>query len=274
VALAVSDGQLKALRKGSRIVLKDDHDGYKLGKHIAGQLPYYYRTIEGIISDFASAVSALEAVVDLAANAPTSPHFRNSHCGEILASHFVESRLGFRRLYSKLTLTTSQNTNVHKMDGLFVNTAIQPFEYLFVEAKSSILPTEATKTKTHKSGILTQMIQSLDAYSADDPRFELTRIRDNLAKTFSTSEQSTIRADLVPPGPENLRVFGITVTNVQTVNANDDDFILTEPCSVAFDYSALVVTDLATLAADAYGYWDAMKKPPPDVQYRRAQWLY
>ncbi len=116
--ITVSDNTMTAIRTGFRTVLADEHRGYTLGRYLAGQLPYYYRTVEGIVADFASQNSALEAVIDLAANAPTSPKFRNSHCGEILASHFVESRLGFRRLYSKLTLTTSENTNVHKMDGL------------------------------------------------------------------------------------------------------------------------------------------------------------
>lgn len=95
-----------------RAVLKDDHEGYTLGRHIAGQLPYYYRTVEGIVTDFASQNSALEAVLDLVANIPTSPKFRNSHCGEVLASHFVESKLGYRRLYSKLTMTNPR-TQMH-----------------------------------------------------------------------------------------------------------------------------------------------------------------
>ncbi len=241
-------------------MLHDEHEGYTLGKHIAGQIPYYYRTVEGIVADFTSQVSALEAVLDLATTVPTSTSFRNSHCGEILASHFVESRLGFRRLYSKLTLTTSQNTNVHKMDGLFVKTTVQPFQYLFVEAKSSILPTQATKTKTHRSGILTQMIDLLNAYSADDPRFELARIRDNLSKNFSDADRATIRSNLIPPGPDNLRLYGISVTNSQTINSDDDDFILSASCGATFEYYAIAVTNLAELASEAFGVWDKLKE--------------
>ncbi|MCA1549695.1 DUF1837 domain-containing protein [Bradyrhizobium sp. BRP19] len=212
------------------------------------------------MTDFVSGNSALEAVLDLAANAPTSPSFRNSHCGEILAAHFIESQLGYRRLYSKLTLTSSENTNVHKMDGLFTNTGHQPFRYLFVEAKTSILPTAATRTRKHKSGILSQMIGSLNTYSLDDPRFEFARIRDNLTENFSEAEQRQIRSDLTPPGPADLKLLGVSVTNASTVNRDDDDFILTASCAAPFDYYALVVTDLASLAAESYGYWDALKK--------------
>jgi hypothetical protein len=137
---------------------------------------------------------------------------------EILAAHFIESRLGLRRLYSKLTLLSSQNTNAHKMDGLFVDTKSSPFTYLFVEAKSSILPTDSTPRKSRRSGILADMIRSLELYAQDDPRFELSRIRDNLEKEFSSQEQKIIRADLIPPWPDILRYLGVSITNKSTVN--------------------------------------------------------
>jgi hypothetical protein len=145
------------------------------------------------------------------------------------------------------------------MDGLFVKTSQEPYEYLFVEAKTSILPTTQTKTKRHKSGILSQMITSLNGYAADDPRFELVRIRDNLAANFLETDRTAIRSDLTPPGPSNLKLLGVSVTNASTINEEDDDFILSASCGVPFDYYALVVTDLAALAADSYGYWDALK---------------
>jgi hypothetical protein len=260
IVLSVSSGKLVPVRAGNRAVLHDEHNGYKLGKHVSGQLPYHYRSTKGIVDDFTSENSALEAVLDLAATAPTSTKFRNSHCGEILAAHFVESQLNYRRLYSKLTLTTSQNTNVHKMDGLFVKTNQTPFEYLFVEAKTSILPTRKSPTRKHKSGILSQMLTSLNAYATDDPRFEFSRIRDNLTVNFSDTDQKQIRSDLTPPGPSNLKVLGVSVTNASTVNPDDDDFILTASCAAPFEYYALVVSDLASLAAESYGYWDALKK--------------
>jgi hypothetical protein len=257
--LSVSEGTMTAVRSGSRTVLRDDFNGYRLGTHIAGQLPYHYRPLEGILADFEAQHSALEAVWALAAALPTSSRFRNSHCGEILASHFVEQRLGYTRLYSKLTLTTSENTNVHKMDGLFVDTRSPPYSYLFVEAKTSILPTQTTLTKSHRSGILSQMVDSLTGYSSTNPRFELTRIRDNLAKHFNTEQQAIIRGDLVPPGPVRLNFLGVAVTNATTVNSDDDDWILCAECGTAFNFHGLVVTDLAALAAEAYGHWDAMK---------------
>jgi hypothetical protein len=257
--LVLKDGALKAIRTGARVVLVDDHKGYTLGKHLANELPYYYRTVEGITADFSTGHHALEAILAMAATLPTSASFQNSHCGEILAAHFIEDQLGFKRLYRKLTLLTSQNTNAHKMDALFVDTKSDPFTYLFVEAKSSVLPTKSTPAKSHRSGILKQMIESLNGYANDDPRFEYARIRDNLEKTFNPDVASRIRDDLIPPGPDNLKVMGVSITNAATVNQIDDDFILSAACGIPFDYHALVVTDLAVLAKDAFGYWEKVK---------------
>lgn len=260
VGLQSTKKGLSIVRAGTRSVLNDNHQGFSLGKRLSNCLPYYYRTLEGIVSDFALGDYALEAILSLATNAPTSDKYRQSHCGEILGSYYLEQEMGFRRLYSKLTMTTSNNTNVHKMDGLFVDISVDPYKFLFVEGKCSILPTEKTKSKSHRSGILSQMIDSLNKYQNEEPRFELTRIRDNLDKSFDSSVAEKIKRALMPPGPENLSFMGVSVTNSSTVNQGDDDFILSEPCDTPFDYKALIVTDLSALASEAYGFWDKIKQ--------------
>lgn len=258
--LAATATGVTAIRDGYRAVLNDNYKNYSLGKYLTGQITKHYRTLDGIASDFSSGDSHLEALLGMIAPIPTVASFQNSHCGEIAAAQFVEEMLGYRRLYSKLTMTTSENTNAHKMDGLFVKTSCVPYEYLFVEAKSSILPTESTKTKTHRSGILTQMLKSLHEYDDEDPRFEFARIRDNLESSFKDDEAKIIKSDLTPPGPDNLKFIGVSVTNACTVNTEDDDFILSRKCNIDFNYYALVVTDLAGLAKDAYGRWFKIKE--------------
>lgn len=260
LVLSLTADGVEAVRDGCRVVFADEYKGYSFAKHLAGQLPFHYRTLENIASDFSSGNSSLEAILAMISCMPTLPSFQNSHCGEIAASHFVEDQLGYRRLYSKLTMTTSSNTNAHKMDGLFVKTSCAPYEYLFLEVKSSVLPTESTKTKNHRHGILKDMLKSLDGYYRDDPRFEFTRIRDNLTESFTAEEVKIVTADLIPPGPENLKFLGISVTNACTVNSEDDDFILSKPCGIDFNYYALVVTDLEALAKDAYGKWMLTKE--------------
>ena len=128
-----------------------------------------------------------------------------------------------------------------------------------MEVKSSILPTDKTSTKSHKSGILKNMLEFIEQFASDDPRFEFSRIRDNLETVFSPVERIVIHNDLIPPGPK-LNLLGVTVTNSVTMNHEDDDFILTSPCSTPFDYYALVVSDLKSLAEEAYGCWLKIKE--------------
>jgi hypothetical protein len=254
--LAVANGRLQVKRAGFRSIIKDEHAGTPLSRHIANVLPYYYREPCAIASDFKLRLPALDAVNDLMAAAPTTAKFRKSHCGEILCAHYLESMLHLRRLYSKLTLTTAENTNVHKMDAFFVYTLEQPYTYYAVEAKSSVLPTGRSKNKSHRSGVLKQLIESMENANEQDFRFDFLRIRDNLERDFNEKEASVIRRDLMPPGPERLVRVGMAVINTSTVNQDDDDYILCTDCTVDFGFRSIVVADLAKLASEAYGAWD------------------
>lgn len=256
--ISISDTSITSLRSGYRTVMADSSGAVSLHKYLSGQLPYFYRKMESIVEDFESEHSALELMIDLMASAPSTQSFRNSHGGEILAAHHIQEKLKYKKLYSKLTMTTSEDTNAHKMDAMFVDTSKSQYEYIFVEAKSSILPTEKTKTKSHRSGILKDMIASLDGYIREEPRMELVRIRENLQSGFNDEERKIILSDLRAPGPD-LKFIGISVTNSVTVNEKDDNFILSVPCGVKFEYHAIVVTDLHDLARDAYSIWDAVK---------------
>src|SRR3989442_10617363 len=145
IELSVSANGTAVLRKGWRTLLADSVGKEYLAHLIAGQIPYYYRKPENIAADFSRRHNALDMIMELANKAPKTAKFRQSHCGEIFCSLYVEQVLGFRRLYSKLALTTSEDTNVHKMDAFFVDVTKTPFTYLEVEAKTSILPTTKTK---------------------------------------------------------------------------------------------------------------------------------
>jgi hypothetical protein len=252
VVLKPSDSSVTVVRTGSRITLKEEHDGHPLSRYIAGQIPYYYRAPTAIGADFAARHDAIEMVLALFSQSPTTVKFQNSHCGEILSSIFLEEVVGYRRLFCKLTLTTAEDTNVHKMDGFFVKATSDPFEYLFVEAKTSILPTEKTTFSGHRHGILKQMITSLGSYDKIDERFDFTRIRDNLEQNFLPAEAKQIRSDLVPPGPSNASYVGVAVTNQQTIDQRDDDYILSAACNKTFDFYGLVVFDLKKLAQESY----------------------
>lgn len=250
--LKASDPKLPVVREGRRTLLDESNGDWSVAHHVAGQLPYFYREPKSIARDFQERRNALDMIRDMVVKLPTTPKFQQSHFGEVLSSIFLEDVLGLRRLFCKLTMTTSENTNVHKMDGFFVDTSTSPFTFFAVEAKSSVLPTVRTKRRSHRSGILKEMTASLENYGPVDERFDFTTIRDNLEHGFSGDEASEIRDELVPPGPHTLRRIGFAVINECTINQDDDDYILTQACPTPFEFRGLTVTDLAELAAAAY----------------------
>lgn len=254
-SLSPSSASIEVLRPCKRAVISDGSQPYDLVYHLAGQLPYFYRQPTRIAQDFASRHNALEMLADLAIRMPTHTHFQNSHCGEILAALFLEETLGLTRLYCKLSLTTSQNTNVHKMDAFFVQLSEQPpFTYFAVEAKCSIQKVDPdTSFRGHRQGILRQLVKSLDSYTTQDKRFDFSLIRDQLEKGVFTDEQrALICRDLVPPGPKRLIYLGTATINRSTISTNDDDYILTVPSSKAFEFYSLALTDLASTASLSY----------------------
>lgn len=256
--LAHSQAGTQRVRDGKRSTLAPTAAGMSLGYYISGLLPFHYRTPENIGLDFAAGHHAIEMVYSLFASLPTTTKFQTSHCGEILASDFVEKVLGYKRLYSKLTLTTAEDTNVHKMDGFFVDLSKEPFHYLLVEAKASVLPTQASSFSGHRHGLLPRMIASIGEYTLGDKRFDLTKIRDNLEE-FDPNVAAQIRKDLVPPGPINSTFLGIAVINATTVNQPDDDFILVTPGKRPFGFAGIVVDDLTSVASEAYAAALAIK---------------
>lgn len=250
--ISVSPAGGEAKRSGFRTFLSDACAYDQLWNYVAGQLPYYYREPITIAEDFRVRRHALENLRDLISRAPTAPEFQRSHFGEILSSLYIENVLGYSRLLSKLTLPTAENTNVHKMDAMFVNRATDPYEYVFVEAKCSIKPQDQSGRKSHRSGILRQMVESLGHYSDHDERFDFTTIRDHLERGFSTEEAQRIRQDLTPPGPYNLRYLGVACVTHETINQKDDDYILTVDSERSFDFQGIAVSDVLELADKAY----------------------
>jgi hypothetical protein len=96
------------------------------------------------------------------------------------------------------------------------------------------------------------MLESIEGYSKEDERFDFSKIRDNLSKDFSEKESRQIKRDLIPPGPIKCSFLGVAVVNSSTVHHADDDFILSSHNSYPFNFSAIVVDDLANLAKESY----------------------
>ena len=253
IRLSLSSTRPKALRCGKRSIIRDGEKPADLVHLLSGQLPYFYREPAKLAADFAARHNALEMIADLAIKLPSSNKFQRSHCGEILAALFLEDVLGLTRLYCKLSLVTAENSNVHMMDGFFVDLRKTPYTYYAVEAKCSIQPTGTSRFSGHRYGILRQLIQSLDSYTTLDKRFDLSLVRDHLeTNNFSVQQQTTIRRDLVPPGPKNFVYLGMASINQSTISTADDDYVLTAPCSAKFQFYSVAVSDLEHIADSSF----------------------
>lgn len=253
IRLSPSSTRLRALRCGKRSIICDGKEPTDLVHFLSGQLPYFYREPARIAADFTARHHALEMIADLAIKLPSSTNFQRSHCGEILAALLLEDVLGLTRLYCKLSLVTAENSNVHKMDGFFVDLRKTPYTYYAVEAKCSIQPTGKSRFSGHRYGILRQLVQSLDSYTTLDKRFDFSLVRDHLeTNNFSAQQQTTIRRDLVPPGPTNFVYLGMASINQSTISTDDDDYVLTAPCSANFQFYSVAVSDLEQIADSSF----------------------
>jgi hypothetical protein len=254
IRIVVSNSKLVEKRSGWRRRVLEKKGNVYLSRVVSGHIPYFYRDPNKIASDFEEKYDALLNIADMMRTAPTTEKFRCSHFGEILSSIYIEQVLGYKILMRKLTQTTAENTNVHKMDIMCVDTTTTTFKYMWFEAKSSVRNGKVN----HKSGIYKQMRSSLAKYSSGDLRFDIVKICDNLSESdFSAEERRKIKSDLKRPLQVSFQ--GIAVINDNTLSSVDDDSLLTEACPVSFDVRILVVSDLKRHAIEAFSRLDKIK---------------
>lgn len=231
--------------------MRQNNGKIKLSGVVAGHIPYFYRDPEKIGQDFLEQNNALYMIADMFRKAPTTVKFRCSHFGEILASLYIQQVIGYKILIRKLSQTTAENTNVHKMDILCVNTNTKPYEYFWFEGKSSV-----SSKGAHRHGIYKQMRKSLENYRESDKLFDIVKVRDNLSSAdFNDEERTKIRKDLSKP--LDVQFHGIAVINISTICKEDDDFLLSTSSSVKYDVRILALHDLKKTAITAFG--DAKK---------------
>lgn len=255
------DGSLSKKRScWRRNILEIDGSGYKLVNFVGQKIPYFYRDAEKISKDFFDKLPIFSNVADLCTKLPTEEHHRCSHFGEILSSIYIEEVLGYKILIRKMTQLTAENTNVHKMDVMCVDTSKNPYKYLWFEVKTSRQHHGDGEYVYHKHGIYKQMKESLEKYTEKDKLFDFVQIRDNLSGSdFTEEERNQIRKDLCPPRP-TISFHGVAVINISTIHENDEEYILTEKSMTDFDVRILTLTDLKELAIEAYNKIEDVRK--------------
>lgn len=239
-----------------RNVLDEDGEKLKLSRFVSGKIPYYYRDPSKIANDFYDKLDTIGLIADICRKTPRTEKFRCSHFGEILGSIYIEEILGYKILLRKLTQLTAEDTNVHKMDVMCVDTSEKEFKYWWFEVKTSMRHGKIY----HRNGIYKQMKKSLENYALGDKLYDFVQIRDNLSKSdFSEDEIRTIRKQLSPPGPK-ITFHGMAIINVDTVDDDDGKYLLSEESILNYNVKILTVSDLKDLAIEAYNRLEAIQK--------------
>ena len=225
-------------------------DGDRLESYIAEGIPFFYRDLPKIQSDLGSGyfVSSIKETLD---RLPTRESFRESHFGEIAACLFAEEVLGLRKLYSKFSLLTAENSNAYKMDLLLYDPQSRPPEFVFGEVKSSPKRSLDGLPVGHDRSCFADIFRSLNSYSEDDQNFDLGCAKDRLNE-LPEPEQTLVRKALMPYADRRIRYAGFIVIDLSTRHDDETSVLATRRNSKVFDIDLVCVEQLPNVAHAAY----------------------
>jgi hypothetical protein len=222
-----------------------------LDKLVTDKAPLFYRKPEHIIQTLQFGYFAT-AISETLGQLPQSPSFRESHFGEILATIFAEEVMGLRRIYSKLSLLTSENSNAYKMDLVLYDPNTNPVDIVFGEVKSSPKQSPDGKPVGHDKSCFSSLFNSINGYSEDDSKYDLTAARDHIDSCLSSSERERVLQSLMPYSNAKIRVAGIVVIDATTSNDNEVSVLATRKNATTFDVDIVGVEDFSDVADSVY----------------------
>ncbi len=186
---------------------------------------------------------------------PTSIHFRNSHFAEILSALFAEAAIGWRLLYSKLTLLTAENSNAYKMDLMFYDPNHSTPTFILAEVKSS---PKSEVPAHHDKSCFPSLFDSLRDYSNDDLAYDLTAARDNIDR-LPAHQRDIVRTALLPYGRRELLYAGFSVIDTATRDETETSMLATRKSPKTFDIDLVCVDDFSAVSASTYTILDNMR---------------
>jgi hypothetical protein len=221
-----------------------------LDTYIAERLPYFYREPKQVARLFGEGyfLSAIKRALE---RLPTAETFQSSHFAEILAAVYAEEMLGLRRLYSKLALTTAENTNAYKMDVLLYDPLSDPVEFVFAEVKSSMKTSAAGLPAGHDKSCFADLFTSFNAYKDTDLEFDLGAIKDRMTEV-PAADAARITEALLPYHARRVRYAGFCVIDSSTHSEDEAAVLATRRNKKTFDVDLLCVTELPAVASSAY----------------------
>lgn len=230
---------------------KDNLDDY-----IADKAPLYYRDLSSIYDSLNDGYF-LTTIKETLRKLPTSDSFRESHFGEIAACIFTEEVMGLRRLYSKLSLLTSENANAYKMDLVLYNPNVEPLEFVFCEVKSSPKSSIDGLPAGHDKSCFADIFNSLNGYVDRDLEFDLAAAKDRISG-LPEQDRAKVREALKPYSNAKVKYAGIAVIDSSTQDTNETTLLATRKNKKEFDVDLLCIEAYPTTAQSVYERLEAL----------------
>ena len=222
---------------------------------MADRAPLFYRSpdqIAEMLREGYFRTAFREALLQL----PTSTHFRDSHFGEILSAIFAEKVIGWRLIYSKLTLLTAENSNPYKMDLMFFDPNQSQPTFVLGEVKSSM---KSEVPADHHKSCYPSLFNSLRDYSNNDLIYDLTAARDNI-EALPEDERQTVQEALLPYADREILYAGFSVIDTNTRSDSETSMLATRRSSKTFDIDLVCVDDLSAVSESTYTLLDKMRR--------------
>ena len=226
-----------------------------LAKYVADRAPLFYRAPSDILSTIKDGY-LLTAMREALIRLPTSDHFQDSHFAEILSADFAENILGWRLLYSKLTLLTTQNANSNKMDLIFYVPESDPPTFVMGEVKSSV---KSESPANHHRSCYPALFSSLGNYSTDDLEFDLTAAKGRVS-SLPSNERRIVKTALLPYQDRRILYAGFVVIDTSTRADSETSMLASRKSEKDFDIDLVCVEQMGSVAETAYSILEALRQ--------------
>jgi len=241
-----------SVRKGLKTEVLSAKEELQLAKYISSKAPLFYRNLSNIVSAMQDSQHFGAVIKETLSKIPESESFRESHFCEIVAGVFAEETMGLTRLYSKLSLLTSENANAYKMDLVLYRPNTDPVEFIFGEVKSSCKTDVPAK---HHQSCFSDLFTSFNGYLAADLEFDLTAARDRVEEL-----PPLVKNALLPYGERVISYAGFVVIDAATFDPTEVKVLATRKNAKTFDVDLLGVETLKDVSHLTYSILDKQKE--------------
>jgi hypothetical protein len=235
----------------------ENTDAVKLKDYIADKTPLFYRDLPKVLQSFGDG-HFVSPIKETLSRLPTSDSFRSSHFAEITTTIFAEEVMGLRKIYSKLSLLTSENANAFKMDLLLYRPKSDPVEFILGEVKSSPKTDADGLPAGHDKSCFADLFNSFNEYGEDDLSFDLSAAKDNI-EALDTVEKDRVKAALKPYATRIVSYAGFVIIDHSTKAEEEITLLATRKNKKTFDVDLLCLEGFPVVADAVYKKLEAIR---------------